>query len=216
VLHVLQDRSLFPVMLCATRLSGVGADMLFMGLIRHMVPASYNGRAVVRFWTNSAGIILCCDHSTADSFGLDAAEVVGQAFGNLCSDVEGVNGWVCFLPACRAPILLPCCMNLTALLVFCHMPYATCWLVVLQSFLHTLCPHYTMTERMNVACPCVGSLAGDPRRGMMGSQLVVLQRCPGCVPRSCTATCPLWLLSSAWSLEELCMDRVTDAAYASR
>jgi hypothetical protein len=88
---VMQDRSLFPVMLCATRLSGVGADMLFMGLIRHMAPASSNGTAVVRFWTNSAGMILCCDRSAANSFGLDASELVGQPFTNLCTDVEGVS-----------------------------------------------------------------------------------------------------------------------------
>jgi hypothetical protein len=89
---VLQDRSLFPIMLCATRLSGVGADMLFMGLIRQMPPASCDGRAVVRFWTNSAGNIMCCDRSTADSFGLDASKLLGQPFSNLCTDVEGING----------------------------------------------------------------------------------------------------------------------------
>jgi hypothetical protein len=90
---VLQDRSLFPVMLCATRLSGVGADMLFMGLIRHMDPASSDGRAVARFWTNSSGMILCCDRSTADCFGLDASDLVGQPFSDLCTDVEAINRW---------------------------------------------------------------------------------------------------------------------------
>uniref|UniRef100_A0A383VUJ6 PAS domain-containing protein n=1 Tax=Tetradesmus obliquus TaxID=3088 RepID=A0A383VUJ6_TETOB len=86
-----KDRSMFPIMLCATRLSGVGADMLFIGLIRRLPPAISDGRAVVRFWTNSSGIILCCERGTADSFGLDAFELVGQPFSNLCTDVEGVN-----------------------------------------------------------------------------------------------------------------------------
>lgn len=82
---------MFPIMLCATRLSGVGADMLFIGLIRRLPPAISDGRAVVRFWTNGSGIILCCERGTADSFGLDAFELVGQPFSNLCTDVEGVN-----------------------------------------------------------------------------------------------------------------------------
>jgi hypothetical protein len=79
-------------MLCATRLSGVGTDMLFIGLIRRLPPATgSDGRAVVRFWTNSVGMIMCCDRSTADSFGLDASELVGKPFSNLCTDVEGVS-----------------------------------------------------------------------------------------------------------------------------
>lgn len=87
----LQDRSMFPIMLCATRLSGIGSDMLFIGLIRRLPPISADGRAVARFWTNGTGTILCCDRSTADCFGLEAAELVGQPFSNLCTDVEGVN-----------------------------------------------------------------------------------------------------------------------------
>jgi hypothetical protein len=66
--------------------------MLFIGLIRRLPPAaSTDGRAVVRFWTNSSGMILCCDRSTADCFGLDASELVGQPFSNLCTDVEAVS-----------------------------------------------------------------------------------------------------------------------------
>jgi hypothetical protein len=79
-------------MLCATRLSGVGTDMLFIGLVRRLPPTTSEGRAVVRFWTNSAGMIMCCDRSTADSFGLEASELVGKPFSNLCTDVEEVTG----------------------------------------------------------------------------------------------------------------------------
>jgi hypothetical protein len=53
--------------------------MLFLGLVRQMEPASNDGRAVVRFWANSAGTILCCDRHAADTFGLDAADLVGAA-----------------------------------------------------------------------------------------------------------------------------------------
>jgi hypothetical protein len=78
-------------MLCATRLSGVGTDMLFIGLIRRLPLASCEGRPVARFWTNSNGAIMCCDRSTVDCFGLESSELLGMSFSNLCTDVEGVT-----------------------------------------------------------------------------------------------------------------------------
>lgn len=82
---------MFPIFLCATRLSGVGADMLFMGLVRRLQPASVDGKTIVRFWTTASGSILCSDRNVSDSFGLEAADLLGQSFCNLCTDSEGVN-----------------------------------------------------------------------------------------------------------------------------
>lgn len=78
-------------MLCATRLSGVGSDMLFMGLIRRMQPARVDGKTIVRFWTTASGTILCSDRNVSDSFGLNAPDLVGQSICNLTTDAEGVN-----------------------------------------------------------------------------------------------------------------------------
>lgn len=82
---------MFPISLCATRLAGMGSETLFMGVVRRAPPASAGGIDIVRFWTASTGLILCADASAADSFGLSTAELVGQPFANLCTDVEGAN-----------------------------------------------------------------------------------------------------------------------------
>eukprot|EP00878_Enallax_costatus_P028503 GHUV01030791.1.p1 GENE.GHUV01030791.1~~GHUV01030791.1.p1 ORF type:complete len:425 (+),score=126.62 GHUV01030791.1:655-1929(+) len=84
-------RTMFPISLMTTRLAEMGSETLFMGVIRKMPPASTDGSEVVRFWTTASGVVLCADTAAADSFGLDAAQYVGQPFANLCTDVEAVN-----------------------------------------------------------------------------------------------------------------------------
>lgn len=102
---------MFPVLLCAVKLSGSGADSLFLGVLRHAELAScsqgsktFSSRAgcssssnVVRFWTTDKGMILCADRNTVDSFGLVASGLVGQPFSSLCTDTQEVNRQV--LPA---------------------------------------------------------------------------------------------------------------------
>lgn len=86
-----QGRSLFPVNLCVTHISGTGNDSMFLGLLRQSPPPMVESKVVVRFWTTPDGMILCADSNAADSFCLKPAELVGQFFSSLCTDVEGVN-----------------------------------------------------------------------------------------------------------------------------
>jgi hypothetical protein len=87
---------------------------------------------------------------------------------------------------------LLCCINLHASHVLIRMQYAVHRLDELQSCLHTSSTHCTTAKCTAVAfVACVGSSLGAPRRGMMLSQLVVLQKCPRCRHRSCMATCRL-------------------------
>lgn len=43
--------------LCVTKLSGVGADCIFLGLIRPVTTSATN----VRIWVSPSGHVLCCD-----------------------------------------------------------------------------------------------------------------------------------------------------------
>ena len=39
----------------------------------------------------STGTIMCADSSLADALGINAGDLVGRGFSNLCTDVEGVT-----------------------------------------------------------------------------------------------------------------------------
>ncbi|WIA34679.1 hypothetical protein OEZ86_012993 [Tetradesmus obliquus] len=89
-----KNRSLFPISLCATHISGSGDDCMFFGVVKPSPPPVAEGRPVVRFWTNHAGTVLCVDRNVADNFGHEAPELVGMSFSSLCTDVEGVDSYL--------------------------------------------------------------------------------------------------------------------------
>ena len=82
---------MFPISLLVTQLKTNSSEALFMGVVRQSVAASADGINTVRFFTTSNGFILCADSSTADRFGLNASDLLGQPFANLCTEVEKVN-----------------------------------------------------------------------------------------------------------------------------
>lgn len=81
---------MIPISLWVTKLSGVGAETLFIGVVRRVAPDICSEGRVVRFWTTSAGLMLCADNSTADTFGLEPSDLMGQPFSGLCEDGEAV------------------------------------------------------------------------------------------------------------------------------
>jgi hypothetical protein len=104
LLLLLQNRSMFPISLCATHISGTGNDCMFFGVVRPSPPPVAEGKPVVRFWTNPAGTVLCVDRNVADNFGHEAPELVGVPFSSLCTDDEGVERCEC-LQQYRAVLL---------------------------------------------------------------------------------------------------------------
>ena len=54
----MQDRHVFPVQICVTKLSGMGDDAVFLGLLR---PIAFSKRDV-RAWIAPNGTLLCCDN----------------------------------------------------------------------------------------------------------------------------------------------------------
>lgn len=107
---------MFPIHLCVIRLSGAGAETQFLGVVRPSGAhggGGPDGRAAVRFHLTADGVILCADAAVGESFGLQPPDLIGRAFCNLTTDVEGVTRWelqcclwpgdhnVCGLLVCR-------------------------------------------------------------------------------------------------------------------
>ncbi len=67
-----RDRYVFPLQLCVTKLSGVGADAIFLGCLRPAPLDAHNLRA----WVTPGGVILCTDPQFASLTGMTAAEMV--------------------------------------------------------------------------------------------------------------------------------------------
>ncbi|KXZ42959.1 hypothetical protein GPECTOR_109g202 [Gonium pectorale] len=83
-----KDRYVFPVSLCVTKLSGVGADSVFLGLLRPLPPNCNEMRA----WLAPNGVFLCADQQFASAVGLAEGElmstregVVGHTLSSLCA-----------------------------------------------------------------------------------------------------------------------------------
>lgn len=82
---------MIPVLLWVTRLSGLGSESLFIGIIRPAVADTSSIHRSVRFWTTATGTIMCTDGTTKDCFGVEASDLVGQPFSSLCTDPDVVE-----------------------------------------------------------------------------------------------------------------------------
>ncbi|GIL50772.1 hypothetical protein Vafri_6912 [Volvox africanus] len=82
-----KDRYVFPVALCVTRLSGVGSDSIFLGLIRPLPPNIHDLRA----WVAPNGVFLCSDQQFASAIGVFEGELVGHPLSSLAVDPEKVE-----------------------------------------------------------------------------------------------------------------------------
>ncbi|KAG2424794.1 hypothetical protein HXX76_014218 [Chlamydomonas incerta] len=77
-----KDRFVFPLQICVTKLSGVGSDSIFLGVLR---PAPMDARNV-RAWVAPNGLVLCTDPQFASLTGLAGEEMVGRTFQSLATD----------------------------------------------------------------------------------------------------------------------------------
>ncbi len=80
---------MFPLQLCVTKLSGVGADAIFLGCLRPAPLDAHNLRA----WVTPGGVILCTDPQFASLTGMTAAEMVGGWTYVLGASVVPCVGW---------------------------------------------------------------------------------------------------------------------------
>lgn len=95
----MQDRSVFPFSLLAMKLSGMGTDTLFLGVLRR-TPASRDNTAV-RFWTTASGLIMSADNGTEGMLGVAAPSLVGQQIANLFTNSDEVQSFVIKTAASR-------------------------------------------------------------------------------------------------------------------
>ncbi|KAG2482503.1 hypothetical protein HYH03_018578 [Edaphochlamys debaryana] len=74
-----KDRYVFPVLLCVTKLSGIGTDSVFLGVVRPMPSSNINLRA----WIAPNGVFLCADQQFASAVGAMEGELVGRTLASL-------------------------------------------------------------------------------------------------------------------------------------
>ncbi len=86
-----KERTVFPVSICVTKLSGVGSDAIFLGLLR---PLSFSRRDI-RAWLAPNGTIMCCGPMFAALTGIEVNAMVGSNIKSIVSDpktLEQVGG----------------------------------------------------------------------------------------------------------------------------
>ena len=79
-----RDRSVFPMRLAVSHLSGVGEDSVFMGVIEPVTTE----RGCAKAWVLSSGQIASVDKTFSDWFGFRAAEVMGTSIGAVLHDAR--------------------------------------------------------------------------------------------------------------------------------
>ncbi|KAG2497902.1 hypothetical protein HYH03_004167 [Edaphochlamys debaryana] len=83
-----KDRFVFPLSLCVTKWSGMGADSVFLAVMRPLPPNALH----VRVWLAPNGTVLCGDQSFASLCGMAEGEMVGRSLASLLADMEGMAG----------------------------------------------------------------------------------------------------------------------------
>ncbi|GIM08632.1 hypothetical protein Vretimale_12650 [Volvox reticuliferus] len=77
-----KERYVMPLRLCVTKLSGVGMDAVFLGLLR---PEPLDIRSM-RAWVAPNGVILCTDPQFSSLTGLISDDMVGRTFQSIVAD----------------------------------------------------------------------------------------------------------------------------------
>jgi len=85
-----KDKYVFPLDLCVTKLSGIGADCVFLGLLRHTKPSTTS----VRVWVSPIGSVLCCDQQFSTLVGMQGEELVGRMLASICTDATAADALI--------------------------------------------------------------------------------------------------------------------------
>lgn len=80
-----QDHTVFPVSLTVVRISGLGLDSIYMGIMK-----AYTAKddGIVKVWALPNGTTLCCDQNFKDAFGIGPDAVLGRSLGSLTTNPE--------------------------------------------------------------------------------------------------------------------------------
>ncbi|GLI64845.1 hypothetical protein VaNZ11_008226 [Volvox africanus] len=84
VVAIHKDRFVFPLKIAVTKVSGTGADSLFMGVLK----SAEDDPSTVHAWMMTQGTILCVDQRFSDWFGRSPNEVVGRPFNTLATEQD--------------------------------------------------------------------------------------------------------------------------------
>jgi hypothetical protein len=82
-----KDRYVFPVNATVTKVSGSGADAIFMGVLK----PSPDDSGVVKAWVMPGGMVLCVDQRFTDWLGKVPTDCCGKPLASLAVDVDKMH-----------------------------------------------------------------------------------------------------------------------------
>eukprot|EP00879_Flechtneria_rotunda_P030004 GHRR01032487.1.p1 GENE.GHRR01032487.1~~GHRR01032487.1.p1 ORF type:complete len:117 (-),score=23.04 GHRR01032487.1:317-667(-) len=83
-----KERWVFPVTIAVTKVSGAGADAVYMGVLK---PAAQDSESV-KVWISPGGTVWCVDSRFADWFGTSPADCVNKPFSTLGVEPDKLEG----------------------------------------------------------------------------------------------------------------------------
>ncbi|GIL69032.1 hypothetical protein Vretifemale_11, partial [Volvox reticuliferus] len=113
-----KERRVFPLQICVTKLSGVGTDSIFLGLLRAQPLDSRNARA----WVAPNGVILCTDPQFGSLTGILSEQMVGCNIQNLCADMAAVESLLELCKEAPYEVLMAGRITMNLSLVHTHLP----------------------------------------------------------------------------------------------
>jgi hypothetical protein len=77
-----------PVSLTVTRISGIGLDSIYMGIMRAF---NIKDDGNVKVWALPNGIAMCCDDHFRDCFGITSSSVLGRKISSYSTEQEAFD-----------------------------------------------------------------------------------------------------------------------------
>ncbi|GLI62827.1 hypothetical protein VaNZ11_005578, partial [Volvox africanus] len=113
-----KERHVFPLQICVTKLSGVGTDSIFLGLLRTQPLDSRNARA----WVAPNGLILCTDPQFGSLTGMLNEQMVGCNIQTLCTDMAAVESLLELCKEAPYDVLISGRITMNMFFVHKHLP----------------------------------------------------------------------------------------------
>eukprot|EP00775_Hariotina_reticulata_P001355 gene1355-1696_t len=86
-----KDRSIVPCSLTVTRISGIGLDSIYMGIMRAF---NIKEDGLVKIWALPNGTMMCTNDQIRDCFGINSRDVLGRNISILSTEQDAFEKWI--------------------------------------------------------------------------------------------------------------------------
>eukprot|EP00775_Hariotina_reticulata_P003515 gene3515-3785_t len=86
-----KDRSILPCSLTVARISGIGLDSIYMGILRAY---TIKEDGLVKIWALPNGTMMCTNDQMRDCFGINSKDVLGRNISILSTEPEALDRYI--------------------------------------------------------------------------------------------------------------------------